>query len=374
MGGLMLDYAMKNLKARKTRTTLCILAIVVCVFLISTVDGMLSQMRSGFVGELSRYMGKVSLQQSGSGYPPFNSAMDEDVATKVLGRDDIIQNESTPLLLTVILPADNPMDVAGIYGVGIMPGREKAYLLDTKTREGVLFFQDGKSVVLGETAAERLDASVGKEIEVGGEKATVSGVLEFTGQDSIDKALLMPLKFAQTAFGKEHIISTVLLTAKDARKVEEVAEDLERQYPKLEAVTQSQVEETIDKIMDMPNKFMGMISATVFLVSIIIIMNVMVMAIVERRREIGILRALGASQKLILKTILEETIVLSIAGGVVGLALTIPIAYLQDWTWILSYGEMVKVGFLVLVIGVMSGVYPAYRAVKVDPMEAIRYE
>jgi len=370
----MLDYAMKNLKARKTRTTLCILAIVVCVFLISTVDGMLSQMRSGFVGELSRYMGKVSLQQSGSGYPPFNSAMDEDVATKVLGRDDIIQNESTPLLLTVILPADNPMDVAGIYGVGIMPGREKAYLLDTKTREGVLFFQDGKSVVLGETAAERLDASVGKEIEVGGEKATVSGVLEFTGQDSIDKALLMPLKFAQTAFGKEHIISTVLLTAKDARKVEEVAEDLERQYPKLEAVTQSQVEETIDKIMDMPNKFMGMISATVFLVSIIIIMNVMVMAIVERRREIGILRALGASQKLILKTILEETIVLSIAGGVVGLALTIPIAYLQDWTWILSYGEMVKVGFLVLVIGVMSGVYPAYRAVKVDPMEAIRYE
>jgi len=369
----MLDYALKNLRARKTRTTLCVLAIVVCVFLIATVDGMLSQMRDGFLGELTRHMGKASLQQSGSSYPPFNSTLNETIAVEVLKRNDIISGESTALLYIIVEPAIDPMSAAEVLGIGIEPGKEKAYLLNTKAQKGNIKLVDD-SVILGSRVYKHYKKEVGEEIVIKGFKAKVVGILEQTNQETIDKAMLLPLGFAQKAFAKEHMVSSVLLTAAYAQDVENLAEELESTYPSLEVATQKQVKENIEKIMEMPNKFMGMISATIFVVAIVVMMNVMVMAIMERKREIGILRAMGARKKSILLSILAETLMLSLAGGILGLGVTIPVAYMQEWVWILSNKEMAKVDFLIFVIGILSGLYPAYKAMGVDPLEAIRYE
>jgi putative ABC transport system permease protein len=127
-------------------------------------------------------------------------------------------------------------------------------------------------------------------------------------------------------------------------------------------------------MLEMPNRFMGMISWTVFLAAIVMVTNVMLIAVRERTREIGTLAALGVRPTTLLLTILYESLFLTVTGGVLGIALTVPAAYAGDWTWILSYQEAVKVAFLVVIAGGLAALYPAYRATRVSPVEALRYE
>src|SRR5574337_1687177 len=106
----MIDYAIKNLWARKTRTILTIVSIIVCAFMITTVDGMLGQMHAGLDKDLARYMGKVSIQESGADYPPVNSRIHQEQVEDSLKRSDVVAEDSTPLLLLVLEPRNNPMD------------------------------------------------------------------------------------------------------------------------------------------------------------------------------------------------------------------------------------------------------------------------
>jgi putative ABC transport system permease protein len=372
----MLDIALKNIKARKTRSILCVTGVMICVFLMMTVDGMLSSMREEINKDLARYMGGIFLQQPGAGYPALTSSINESIADEVLTRDDLNLDESTPILFLVIVPAKNPMEYATIMGVGITPGKEKAYLAGTKVSSGSGTLQNkvGNAVILGHDAAEYYLASVGKPLEIHNNTYQVVGILEYTGVHNIDGIVMMQLSCAQVMYDREGVVSTVLLTAKDIHDVDRIASNLEREYPNLEAMTHRNMIENAEKMMEMPNRFMGMISTVVFVVTIVIIMNVMIMAIKERTRDIGTLRAIGAKRRTILSTILCETLVLSIVGGLLGILISIPTAHFLEWAWIISTDEVVKIAFLVAVVGIFSGLYPAYKATRVDPLEALRYE
>jgi putative ABC transport system permease protein len=145
-------------------------------------------------------------------------------------------------------------------------------------------------------------------------------------------------------------------------------------FPRFEVATDVDIRSEASRTLDMPNRFMGMISWTVFLAAIVMVTNVMLIAVRERTREIGTLAALGVRPTIVMLTILYESLVLTAIGGVLGIGLTVPVAYAGDWAWILSYQEVVKVAFLVLIAGVLAALYPAYRATRVSPVEALRYE
>ncbi len=371
----MLDMALKNLWARKSRTILVILGVVVCVFLINTVAGMLSVMKGDVKRDLERQAGKMYLRQPGSGYTPFGSSIPEAIAREALADPRIDPAESTPLLLLVIVPASNPMDDADVAGVGITPGKERAYIGDTSAA-GVSTLQGASenAVILGADAASHYGASVGQTLDINGETAQVVGVLARRKTESIDIAVLMPLSLAQRAFGKEGMVSVALLTLREPNQMEAVASDLAARFPKLEVATEEDIREEATRTLSMPNRFMGMISWTVFAAAILMVTNVMLIAVRERPRESGTLAALGTRPRTILLTILYEALILTIIGGVLGIALTVPAAYLADWTWILSYEAAVKVGVLILLAGGLAALYPANRATRISPVEALRYE
>lgn len=375
------DYFINSLIVKKLRSILLLLSVLVCVFLITTVDGMLSQMRAGFLEELARYMGKISIQQKGSGYPPFDSNIPEDLYEELFKMDEIMEEidfkESSPLVVGIIEPAENPMEFAKVFAIGILPGKESAYLVDTKVRKGerTLEGQSPNSVILGSTAYEVYNSpKIGAKLTLQNKEAIVSGVLEKTGQDNIDQGIFMSLEFAQNMYGKKNTITSILVTAKDAEKINELAGLLREKFPDYEIVTQEDIKDRIDKIMSMPNKFMGMISWMVFFVSIVVITNIMLISVNERKKEIGILRAIGFQRSQILWGIVSESLLLAMIGGSLGLLLSIPAAHVMDWTFIFSWKQTIKIFILTIIIGIFSGLYPAFQATRISPVEAIRYE
>ncbi len=372
----MLDMALKNLWARKSRTVLVILGVVVCVFLINTVDGMLSEMRADLERDIERYAGRVYLRQPGSGYPPFGSSVPEQVIEEAMAHPAVAPDQSTPLLLLVLVPADNPMDDADIVGIGLTPGKEGIYIGEAAAAAGVISLQGTSedSVLLGAEAANHYGVSVGQSLDLKGERATVAGVLTEQKVDNVDRAVVMQLAFAQRAFGKEGVVSAGLLKPARTGHSPTLTADLMARFPRLEVATDAMIGEEARQALDMPNQFMGMISWSVFAAAILMVANVMLVAVRERTKEIGTLMALGMRPRTLMLTVLYEALTLTIAGGVVGIALTVPAAYLGDWTWILSYGEVVKVGALILIAGCLAALYPAYRAIRISPVEALRYE
>ena len=105
-------------------------------------------------------------------------------------------------------------------------------------------------------------------------------------------------------------------------------------------------------------------------------MNVMLTSVIERRREIGILRAIGARQRDIRRQFLIEAIMLSLVGGILGIGLGIGASYLvcliNEWQFLISYSAIWLGVGVSSVVGIFFGFYPAYKAAKLDPITALR--
>jgi putative ABC transport system permease protein len=120
-----------------------------------------------------------------------------------------------------------------------------------------------------------------------------------------------------------------------------------------------------------------MINAVVFAVTIVIVMNVMMMSVKEKTREIGTMRAIGTQRGVVILIIFYETLILSLIGGPLGVLLIIPASYMIGVSWLpalLSPSVVLRIAILVLLVGVFSGLLPAYLVTRVSPLEALRYE
>jgi putative ABC transport system permease protein len=375
----MLDIAFKNISARKTRSGLCILGVMICVYLIGTMQGLSNQMEETVMGDVARSNDKLYLQQKGAMYPPFGSSLDERIGNAILSRDDINPDESTNILFVVIEPAETPRDLAKVFGVGLIPGKEKAYIGDAQISNGdiTLVGESENAVVLGKSAADFYNVNVGDELTVREDMAKVVGVLKQTDVANIDSAVLMSLSFGQSAFGRRNMSSAVLITPGAGHSVDEIENDIESGYINLEVKTQREIEDELDASLETPRRILGMINAVAFVVTIVIITNVMMMSVKEKTREIGTMRAIGTQRSVVILIIFYETLILSILGGILGMLIIIPGSYVVGISWLpalLSPAVLLRIAVLIFFVGVFSGLLPAYFATRISPLEALRYE
>ena len=159
----MLDVALKNITARKMRSGLTILGVLICVFLIGTISGLANGMEEDLAGEMATLGDKMYFQQKGAPYPPFGSTLNESISQQLLARDDVDTSASTGILFSVIEPPENPRETARVLGVGLTPGREGAYLGVAEVSEGLgtLEGTSGNAVLLGSSAADFYGAALG---------------------------------------------------------------------------------------------------------------------------------------------------------------------------------------------------------------------
>lgn len=233
--------------------------------------------------------------------------------------------------------------------------------------------------------------SVGKSFKINGKSYKVVGVMQYIkpedfGPRSQDLNIRIYLPVTEmTGHEKQKNISQIMVTAVSAQKVDAVRNTVRTillRYHRdvdFSVVKQQDMLNTVQKITGILTIGFGGIGAISLVVGGIGIMNIMLVSVTERTREIGVRKAIGANKTDILVQFLIEAVVLSVIGGILGLvtgaggARLLPKTYPMIHT-VLSYKAAVISLFFALLVGVFFGVYPATKAAKLDPIEALRSE
>lgn len=246
----------------------------------------------------------------------------------------------------------------------------------------------GKRVtLLGATTKEALfgtGEAIGKTVEISNLKYKVIGVLGKKGASfgiDQDNLAIIPLVTAQKQFGFENV-NAIYLSAKTPESVVKVQKKAEQILAKrlteddFTIMTSEQTLATISQITGVLTIALGGIAAISLLVGGIGVMNIMLVSVTERTREIGLRKALGAKSRDIRNQFLIEALTLSGVGGILGILLGIAAAIVANLfitTTVTWWSVALSFGFSMLV-GVIFGVAPAIRASRLDPIQALRYE
>ena len=261
-----------------------------------------------------------------------------------------------------------------------------SYLSDSQ------FAASAKDVVFGADAANDLgltDSMLGQTVKLNGQDFRLVGVLDDQAGFGTNGRVYVTLDSARKLFSQYPYVSSIVVQAETPEAVDalQIATDklLRERYglgsetdARYTITNQASLIAAVSSITDTLGLLLTGIAGISLVVGGIGIMNIMLVSVRERTREIGVRRAIGAKQSNILTQFLIEAIVLSLAGGVVGLILGEIAAYflaiIGDWVFSIQLETVLLALGFSLVVGVVFGVWPARTAAKLEPIDALRFE
>jgi putative ABC transport system permease protein len=288
-----------------------------------------------------------------------------------------IKEEIGPAVVAPKLFLNASVNSRAVTVVGIDPLEERKLKVWWRTTSG-RFFEKPDEALVGAQLAQVLPVAVGDSLALGSGTVVVAGILVETGSAD-DYQIFAPLKTVQESFGKPQVVSVVDIRALcNACPVEIIADAINKDIAGVRAVAVKQIADSEMGVVSKLGRFLLALAVVTLLVGGFGVVNTMLTSVHERRRDIGIMRAVGASRNQVGKVLVYEGILVGIVGGILGYLGGSLLAYLLspvvlDGTvalpvWLYSVVALV----LALGVGVGASVYPAVRATRVPVAESLR--
>ena len=367
---------LKNLLRRKARTALTILGIAIGVAAIIALGVLTDMLESGYTSMMTGSNSDLLLSQPGS-FSLSYSSLDETIGRQletfpevkaVSGMiEGLVQTTENPFFFVFGYPEDSFL----LERFQIIQGDS----LLISSREAVR----GKPLVLGISAAEAFNKTIGDTLHFGNSTFRVIGIYR-TGDAFEDRGAIIRLDDAQTQFDKQNKVSLFYIQLEHPSLRNEMEERVERRWPELLLSSTDTFASNMSMVSVMQVYLVG-ISGLAIILGGVGMMNAQLMSVMERTQEIGVLKALGWSKVRIMRMILMESVAVTLIGGVagigIGLVALISLAsispFLSDMAAQLQIQHLVRAFYVVIPVGLIGGSYPAYRASRMLPVEAFRF-
>ncbi len=401
------DLAYKNLRERMSRSILTLLGIAIGIMAIISLMGIGEGMNQQITGELSSLSDTI-IVQVGPGFSIFNRG----VGTSDNGKDEYltdrdisdlyritgIKDINTQLTTTAVITFNGEnvsTTVTGIESESI----KVTYGSEDLESGALLENGDQNSVVIGYDVAHsyfKTDIALGNRIRINNHKFVIKGIFSeqgLGGLTSTDSIVLVTTRDFKKVTGESNIRSATV-TVLDVNEVEAIAAEIEQAINEnhgsddfASATTMSSILGSIQMIIGIMQTVLLAIASIALVVASIGIMNTMLTSVMERTREIGIMKAIGAANKDVMLIFIIEGVIVSLVGGAIGIVLGVfgsqgistlfsGFAGGGDVTLepVISLTSVLLAVGVSLLVGVLSSSYPAWKAAKMSPIEAVRYE
>jgi putative ABC transport system permease protein len=387
-----LSLVVKNPFRNKTRSALAIVGIAIGIMVIVALGMVTGGLKSSTQSTLKAGAAEITALQTGSNsLIGSGGTLNESLATDLLSIGGVkdttgILRATNTSTTTNQLSSNSSQSSFGPGGsisvTGIDAG--KLSLVGIDSVNGTTFSNSSTDeVIVGKTFAQDQNITVGNTINLYGKDFKITGTFE-TGSFITDAGIYMPLSTLQNLTSNDNKISAILVKVTDNANVTTVSQNIESAYPN--QLTTTTAEATASRI----NQGLGFIDTASWAISLLAIfigavgvINTMIMSVYERTREIGVLKAVGWTDKRILAMILGESIVLTLIAFVVGTVIAVVgveilLTYSPSVSGIIkpsfALDIFVRAFLVAFLVGVIGGLYPAYRASRLSPTEALRYE
>lgn len=364
----MFRLAISNLTYRKMRSAISILALSVGICLFMVLWGLVNGVLNEFTERIRGIGADITVIRTGSNPLLFGSG----VLPYKLG-DELRQISGvrtvSPVLIWKTSLGQAPYNIFGIEPEGFKDlGGELIFLKGGNLRARDEMFIDSR-------IADLEGLSVGDTIAVLGTTFRISGIV----RPGVGTRIFMHYDTLSELTNQQGRVSLFFLSADSPELVDKVAAGITARFKGVETQFMSNIASSMGNYLKALNQFIRAINYTALVISTLVILLSMYTTVVERTREIGILKSLGASRGYILLTIMTEALMLSLLGSVLGIVFAVSSSATIEWqfkllTVDLSSTLMLKSLVLGFVVGSIGAFYPALWASRQDPLNALVYE